>query len=397
MRYTRLNLNKKYVIYRSIHEIAPEDWALQSNDLPVPMNYDYLAMLEAAHKKEIDFFYVLVQQASRTVGVLYFQLINFKGAYVKNFFRTEVERGWFKNLFLKFFYWVLDFMNWKLLSSGNIYFTGETGIYFDETVSTEEAAKCIDEVYLAVHKKYGKRITAYMLNNAYDNGDDAIHAYMKRRPYAAYPVDPDMVMELNPNWKSFDDYGKSLLSKYRRRMKDVYKKSVDVEFRKLENGAIAEANEQLYRLYRNTAEKVNLNLGFLAPDYFIKMNELFGDDFFIMAYYYKGKIVGFMSVLNEDGLLDINYMGLDYTVNRDLKLYNRMLLDLVELAIQMQSTAIHLGRTATEIKSTIGATSLPMHIYLSSPNKLLDRGMRFFEPYFGSPSYTLRQPFKKEN
>ena len=381
-------------IISSLKNIASEQWYLEDDLLPISMNLQYLLMLEQEHCHDIEFSYGLIYSNNQLVGIICFQLINFKGAYVKNFFRTEVKRGFFKNLFLDVFYRLLDRLSWRLLTSGNIYFTGDNGIYLSESISIEDGAKLIDACFKKAHQESKNKVTAYMVNNVYDNPKEAVHLYLEQQRYATYPVDPDMFMKIDSQWENLEDYKRSLTSKYRVRLKKVYKDSTLLKVKRLSNGEIHAENETLFQLYMNTAKKVDLNLGYLCKDYFLNMSKLWGDKFFIMAYSLKDEIIGFMSILIDNIDLDINYMGLDYTVNRQYKLYNRMLLDLVELGIDLKVKTMHLGRTATEMKSTIGAISIPMHIYLSSPNSIVDKGMRFFEPYFGSPSYTLRKPFK---
>ncbi|MEZ5023516.1 MAG: hypothetical protein R2728_09710 [Chitinophagales bacterium] len=375
-------MNHQIKIFNSISKVEPDQWALVHDQLPTSMNYQYITLLEEEHKDEIDFYYALVIKNNLTVGIICFQLINFKGAYVKNFFRQEVDRNWWKDLFFKLFYRVLDFINWKLLTTGNIYFTGDKGIYLDSSIQLEEGVKIIKDCFQEVHQFCNKKVTAYMVNNIYDAKDQMIHQYINQERYAKYPVDPDMFMTIKPSWNNFEDYTKDLSSKYRVRLRKVYKDSSVFETKKLTRSQIISLDSELYQLYLNTAEKVDLNLGNLCQKYFTKMAELWGDDFFVMGYFLENRLVGFISILKDGTALDANYMGIDYDVNGEFKLYNRMLLDLVEVSIQLKVAILHLGRTATEMKSTIGATSKQMHIYLRGTNRLVNKGMLLFEPYF---------------
>ncbi len=388
-------LNYDFQIIKSLRDIHPDQWSLVHRMLPVSMNYEYLLMIEQEHCNDIEFHYSIIRKNSKVVGLICFQLINFEGAYVKNFFRTEVKRGFFQKIFMALFYRILDFVNWKLLTTGNIYFTGDNGIFLDDSVSKEDGVIIIDESFKRVHKM-SKKVTAYMVNNVYDGGDESVHRYLKRQKYAAYPVDPDMFLKLDNQWENFDEYRESLTSKYRVRLKKVFKDSKSIVMKKLTHDEIGEVIDQLHALYMNTAEKVDLNLGYLCPNYFLNMSKIWGDQFFVMTYCLNGEMVGFMSILMEEDDLDINYMGMNYEYNRSYKLYNRMLLDLVKVGIDLKTKKMHLGRTATEMKSTVGADAIPMHIYLTSPNRIVDKCMRLFEPYFGSPSYTVRHPFKNK-
>jgi hypothetical protein len=387
-------LNYSIQLYQSLRDIAAHQWNLGNEILPLSMNKNYLQMIEEEHSKELEFHYVLILQQQQTVGILCFQIVNFKGAYIKNFFRNEVKKGVFQELFLKFFYKVVDFFNWNLLTAGNIFFTGASGIYFHSQVAPAERLNLIHQAFKKVEKQTKKKITAYMVNNIYDEERPVVHEYLNQYQYARYPVDPDMFMKIDPKWLKFEDYCDSLSSKYRVRMRKVLQQSSNIEKRLLQFHEIVANQAILYQLYLNTAQKVNLNLGYLSTQYFTKMATIWGDDFKVVGYYSENKLIGFMSLLTEEAVMDVNYMGLDYDFNFKYNLYNRMLLDLVALGIDLQVEIMHLGRTATEMKSTVGAEAKSMHIYLRATNSLFNKGMNFFQPYFGSPQYTLRSPFK---
>ena len=381
--------------YNSIHLVSKDAWRLTSQELPISMKYAYLQKLEDLHKDQLSFHYAVITKEGQTKGVMCFQYLNFKGSYVQNFTKNESKGNFFINIFVSVFYWMLNWLNFKLLSTGNIFFTGDKGVYFDNDVELDTAVRLIDESFKKVDKSFKGRVHAYMMNNVYDNDEAYILKHLKNENFAAYPVDPDMFMAFDKGWESFEDYKKALTSKYRVRLKKVLKDCASVRSKILSEEEIRVANLKLYQLYMNTASKVAFNLGYLAEDYFISMKELYKEDFLIVAYYHEGEMIAFMSILIDGEGLDVNYMGMNYTNNKSLKLYNRMLLDLVQSSIEMKATVMHLGRTATEMKSTIGATSKEMHIHLTSSYRIVAWVMKTLEPYFGTITHTLRSPYKK--
>ena len=52
---------------------------------------------------------------------------------------------------------------------------------------------------------------------------------------------------------------------------------------------------------------------------------------------------------------DAHFIGIDYSKNKEFAIYPRILNDYVRLGIETKSNQINLGRTASEIKSTLGA------------------------------------------
>lgn len=71
-----------------------------------------------------------------------------------------------------------------------------------------------------------------------------------------------------------------------------------------------------------------------------------------------------------------------------------MLLDMVKKGIELKIKEIHLGRTATEIKSTIGAVPKNMHIHLHHQRNYFHDRMKKMETTFGTPEVVIRNPFK---
>ena len=83
-----------------------------------------------------------------------------------------------------------------------------------------------------------------------------------------------------------------------------------------------------------------------------------------------------------------------YDLNHKHAIYQRMLYDYVSLAIENKSTELRFGRTAEEIKSTIGAEPVAMSLYIRHKNHITNK---ILKPIFASikPSeFELRRPFK---
>lgn len=126
------------------------------------------------------------------------------------------------------------------------------------------------------------------------------------------------------------------------------------------------------------------------------MKLLYVDKFNIIGYYKEEALVGFACLFNVDeNMLHVHYIGLDYTINKEQKLYNRMLLDFVKFAIENKKNKIHFGRTATEIKSTIGAQAFPLNAYLKMHNPMLNISLPYFLSRIKPAEYTLRNPFRE--
>ena len=105
------------------------------------------------------------------------------------------------------------------------------------------------------------------------------------------------------------------------------------------------------------------------------MRNIYRNDFIVKAYFFEKKLVGFLSALKTKDHLDAHFIGIDYKVNKQLAIYPRILNDYVRLGIKHQVNQINFGRTASEIKTTIGASPQPLICYIrhkrSWVNKLI--------------------------
>ena len=100
------------------------------------------------------------------------------------------------------------------------------------------------------------------------------------------------------------------------------------------------------------------------------------------AYFLEDKLVGFLTALVNKNALDAHFIGLDYELNKSHAIYPRILNDYVRLGIEKQVSSINLGRTASEIKTTIGANPLELSCYIKHKNPFLNSLIKpFFKTY----------------
>jgi hypothetical protein len=126
------------------------------------------------------------------------------------------------------------------------------------------------------------------------------------------------------------------------------------------------------------------------------MKLLYGDKCIILGYYLNDELVSFVCLFNVDiSILHVHYIGLNYDINKEYKLYNRMLLDFVNLAIKHNKKHIHFGRTATEIKTTIGAVPTSLQAYLKMNNNVVNLTLPYFLSRIKPAAYIARNPFKE--
>ena len=215
--------------------------------------------------------------------------------------------------------------------------------------------------------------------------------HLKDYDYAAMQVEPNMIISLKSKWQSFEDYKKALKSKYRVKANRADAKSelLKAEFFNIED--LKTYQNQLQELYQNTIENADFNAQVLNLETYIHLKKTFKEKFIVKGYFLNEELVGFLSAMQNVNNLDAHFIGIDYEKNREFGIYTRILNDYVRLGISTQSKQVNLGRTASEIKSTLGAAPETLTCYFRHkrylPNKI-------FKPFI--KNVTIKS-FKQHN
>jgi len=213
--------------------------------------------------------------------------------------------------------------------------------------------------------------------------------------YTEFKVQPNMIMEINEEWKTFDDYLAGMKSKYRVRVRRARKKSIELEKRALSLEEIHAHADDISRLYRNVADQAGFNLFILPKNYFYSLQKHLGSKMQLVAYFEDGKMTGYYTTIINHGDLDAHFLGYDPNCNKNCQLYLNMLYDLVDDAIKVGAKKLIMSRTAMEIKSSVGAEANDMFLYLKATNSLVNKGvakgLEFFTP---QNDWKPRSPFK---
>ncbi len=208
-------------------------------------------------------------------------------------------------------------------------------------------------------------------------------------------AEPFMLVKIDPNLQTLKDYLNQFSSKYRVRAQKVLKNSHEIEFKTLNNYPsndwISQCGKLLYHSLQNKTIAIGQNLSELIHCY----QKTLGDQFKVHGYFLEGHLVGFISYIEEDNHIHATHLGIDENLPLTYSLYQRMMYDLIEYGILNQKHTINIGRTATEIKSTLGAVPIENSFVLFTKSKSLRFLMNLYANHIHkAPHYTLRNPFK---
>ena len=96
---------------------------------------------------------------------------------------------------------------------------------------------------------------------------------------------------------------------------------------------------------------------------------------------------------NEDNL-DAHFIGIDYNNNKEFAIYPRILNDYVRLGLSTSAKRINLGRTASEIKSTLGAEPETLTCYFKHKRAFPNAIIKPFVKNVTIKTFKQHKPFK---
>lgn len=211
-----------------------------------------------------------------------------------------------------------------------------------------------------------------------------------------FSAEPFMVLKLNGNWQNFNDYLKAMHSKYRVRAKKAISLSGDIFSEQILGAEITDdileiCKDLLKETLKNKTIALSQNLKGILQNY----RDYCGNNFHLIIYRLHGKIIGFITWIKLGNTMHAMHVGYEGKIVKDMHIYQRMLYDLVDLGIKEKLNAINFGRTATEIKSTLGAEPVNNSYVIYIQNGILKAIVRIYKKYFFKPEiYIIRKPFK---
>jgi predicted N-acyltransferase len=200
---------------------------------------------------------------------------------------------------------------------------------------------------------------------------------------------------LQNQWKTNTEYIEALTKKYRDQYKRAHKKFEGIETRELSLDEIILKENRIYELYFHVAKNAPFNTFFLAKNHFTSFKRQCGTKFILVGYYLKNELVGFHTLLVNGKTLETYFLGYDEQIQKEKMLYLNMLYNMTQFGIENQFKKIIFGRTALEIKSSIGAKPVIMSGFIYHTNKWINRILpKIFPNLEPSLVWQQRHPFK---
>jgi len=181
--------------------------------------------------------------------------------------------------------------------------------------------------------------------------------------------DPVMEVDLNQNWNTFEDYTSAIRKKSRTKIRRILRGSEELVLQDLTLNEVQAYSLDLHALYTQVYDRAGFKLGRLYPEDIIELKRQWGDKFPVIAYYLDNELVGFQCGITTEACTEAFFVGFSLEENKTHSIYQRMLLEFIKQALASRSKRIALGRTALDIKSSLGAAPkrLVCHMRVNRP------------------------------
>jgi predicted N-acyltransferase len=212
--------------------------------------------------------------------------------------------------------------------------------------------------------------------------------------YRPLETDPNMVLDISPRWRSFEDYLASLNSKYRKTCRQIEKEVEAAGCRLEELTDVERYADALYELYLQTHRNARLRLVTLRSSFFPTLAAQLGDDMRWTVVKRDEELLGFVNTVRDGETAVGYYIGFDRPSNAEVPIYFRLLQAVVDDAIKFGCTSLSLGRTALEPKARLGARPSPMRVLIRHRIPALNILVRALLHTVSHDEAPERNPFK---
>jgi len=372
-------------IYRKAAEL-PESWNSTVGTQNILLTREYFSALEDSVPDNMNCCFAGFFLNGELIGGVLFQYLDFRRH--STFRKDEIS------------YSIRNFLTRKfsrnVMILGNNMLTGQNGFHFDlSRISVDEAVSWLIEAVHSIQKLVGR--TSVVIFKDYRPDFAAFFNQESYRHYHRFSVQPNMILHLRSDWRSFGDYLNDLSKKYRARAKTARKKLEGIHAEELDLQQIRNLRTRIIELYHYVAENAPFNTFFLADHHFESMKEHLADNFRIFGYFSGDELIGFYTLILNHGDIDTYFLGYDKELQKSRQLYLNMLLDMVEFGIRQHCKRIIFGRTALEIKSTIGAVPVEIVGLIRHNHPLVNLFMKkAFSSVSPKMEWIQRNPFKDD-
>lgn len=397
--FRKLDEHFSFTLFDNAARVSVNDWNSVFERLPLFLELQYLSILENCRNTKMLPRYVVVYKNQKPCGIIYFQIVDFQAGIFGDLLSGQVEtiRSKRMKLFESYIGSNKEEVLMRLFTCGNNLVSGDYGYLFSKNIKAELAHSILLEIIDLVSKEEKLRgtISAVLLKD-FEKPLQPKDLFIEEK-YTEFFVEPNLIVDIPANTHSLSDYTALFSKKYRNRAKSIFKAGERMTKKDLDLNDLQKHEADIYKLYESVYEKAKFKLMKLPPDYFTEIKKWTPEQFFVSGFFLEDKLIAFSSYfLMDDESLEAHYIGFDYDLNPEYELYQNILYTNIEAAILNKRKKVNLGRTAAEIKTTVGAKAVDLICYTKPQNTISKLILKPFISFLQPAEWTPRNPFKEE-
>lgn len=256
----------------------------------------------------------------------------------------------------------------RTLVAGQGLGTGEHTFRWIPEVALEDRVRWTEQAFEECAAHWSIRV--WMAKDFGPDLDQALAPHWSK-PWQRATFDPVMITPLDPTWTDRESWMEALRTKARTKVRSILARNSDVTLNRITDPTELRAlGPDLIDLYEQVYGRASIVMGGLEADDFARLAEHWGDDFLLVTHHFEGRLVGFHCGIHhadpaaQGGTIEAYFVGFEPELNKECALYQRMLIEFIGWGISLGAAKVVMGRTAMEIKSTLGALPVPVSTWV---------------------------------
>lgn len=306
---------------------------------------EYQRALEKFKPANMELRYVIINDGDTPLAVVCIQIARIDLTQVGNASRRKKLNAFARRV------------GQRILVCGNLLIYGLHGVCIAEGVEPLRVWNAVSEVLYRVRRAEKLAGSADLvvikdMNESNKRGS----TMLKKLSYGVIDTEPNMVLTINPSWKSHDDYLSSLTSKFRSDIKNrIFKKFDESGYSVEKLDDVQAYGERLHYLYMQVHGNATLRPFTLAPTYWQELAQVAGSRMIVHVAKKDDVVAGFIVSLNDGDTAFAYHIGFDRSlVEAGVPIYLRLLHASLAQAIEFGCHRVSFGRTALEPKARMG-------------------------------------------
>ena len=390
-----LNLNNTQIlVFNSVADIPTIVWKELNCAHNLYFSSNYLEALEK-HNSHLSFYYIVLKNKNeKAIALANVQIINFQLEGIEkdtsSIFKKITSIG--RRLTI-----IPKEKPLKIINCGNTFVSGEHGIFIKKGENKRLILRKISKGILHHTENSNQKnpIDIFMMKD-FRTESLPITKELISMGYYAFNIEPNLILKINPKWRNFEDYLNALKTKFRVKAKKAMKLSNDLVTKEISVLNFDEHLLKMTELYKKVVTKAAFNLGEFNLQTYKSLKAKLGHSYILKSYWIDDKMVGFMSGMINKNHLDAHFVGIDYELNKQYAIYQRMLYDYIKTAIDHKIEVLNFGRTASEIKSSVGAEPQDLTVYIRHKKSIRNKFLKLFLLKIQPSEFNQKFPFKRD-